>query len=39
MLKNVNTQGEIQAVTSTAAAAGNIRYPDTRWMFSIKKCV
>ena len=31
MLKNVNTQAEIQAVTpSSAAAAGNIRYPDTR---------
>jgi len=31
MLKNINTEGEIQAVTpSTAAAAGNIHYPDTR---------
>jgi len=31
MLKNVNTEGEIQAVTpSTVAAAGNICYPDTR---------
>jgi len=31
MLKNVNTEGEIQAVTpSTAVAAGNIRYLDTK---------